>query len=31
MLDFISDVFNVVLTIAMAGLAIAAFLIPCFL
>lgn len=31
MMKFISDVFNVVLTVAMAGLAIAAFLIPCFL
>lgn len=31
MLDFIQDFFNVVLTISMAGLAIAAFLIPCFL
>lgn len=31
MLDFIQDFFNVALTIAMAGLAIAAFLIPCFL
>ena len=31
MMKFISDIFNVVLTVAMAGLAIAAFLIPCFL
>lgn len=31
MLDFIRDFFNVTLTVAMAGLAIAAFLIPCFL
>lgn len=31
MMKFISDMFNVTLTVAMAGLAIAAFLIPCFL
>lgn len=31
MLDFIRDVFNITLTVAMAGLVITAFFLPCFL